>query len=166
MLEQSEGVVSSRHQSELRLRRMKKACSKWRHDYQKHTQARVQEALALLETRYMHEIDSTLTQLSEAREAVAEKELAKCRAERELQDELLVKLEHEQEMHRQEEAKALGKAESHKVFQALCKLWQETDTSSAQQVKALKELFYLAEFQPPVAGFVVDQCDDPLLLAD
>ena len=89
----------------------------------------------------MDEINAVLGELSEARESLALREEEKRRAQRELQDELHIKRQFLAKICSLDEARESGKREATRIFQSLFKLWQETDTFSAQQVKSLKELF-------------------------
>lgn len=149
ILDTGEVIVSSRQQMELTMRRMKQACSKWRYDYQCHMQTRVQETVSSIENMYLHETITALSELSEARETTAQKELERCKAEHQLQDELLAKQEREKEMREAEEKRALANAEAQDIYHSLCRLWEETATPAGQQLKTLKEIFLHIKFLSP-----------------
>lgn len=148
LLESSEAAVSARHQLEVAMRRMKQGCAKWRYDYQRYTQTQMQQSMALLETRYMDEIESSLTELSEAREALAEREFEKSKALRKLRDEVLAKQERAKVAREEDAKKVKGKADVARTLSSLYSLWTETATPADQQAAELKELFRLAGYTP------------------
>lgn len=151
LLQVGGNMALERARFESRLRRLKLSCGRWKADYQKEIMNRYNEMVSVLETRYMGEIESLLSELADAREALTESENAVQKCEHELFEERRANDMLERKNVEGDRDRKAGRASLTTQRDNLIKIWQGLGTPTEERVQVLMTLLDCADYTPELA---------------
>jgi hypothetical protein len=154
LLSAGAAAAETRAELELKVRRMKVACQKWRADYQADAERRTSAILTTLEGRYLQEVEGLCRRLAAQKEREAVARLV----EQEKEQRLLVRRSKEEQ-----EAETRARAEAHDAArkaegtemlgaqrETLEKLWDALEADAGARNAFLLEAVRTAAYDPPL----------------
>lgn len=148
LLQVGANLATERARFESRLRRLKLSCGRWKADYQREIQGRYREMAAVLEARYMSEIEQLLTELVSARSGLTDTENSVQLKERDLFEERRRAELAEKRAGEGDRDKRAGRQQLAVMRESLLKLWQGIGTSPEEKVQVLVALLDCADPSP------------------